>query len=797
MGRSLKKESKKSISCPSAKKARTRPRSQRKGKPKGFTSYSHCDSFSFLFTPPHQLCAGSDPGILSIYLDRLLYLASKKEILGFKDIYRSFCKSVGTSGFDIDSFTDKTYNYLSGFIDLFEDGDGVARALKLYFFQSFRVFFDAVCSFSRIHGCHIPDVRDYFILHVAGLLHPCLKYQTCVQWCRFMGHEELPENPHGFPTQILGFGFNLDVRRRLRDQEFQYSLFMGLKKALHPLSPYDLFKDLYTHKERMTSRPTAPSEDIELFPGVKLEGQRSRIMRYIGQLPKPESSSLLIKPFQISTNASFAFGRAEKGSYHELVLLLERVGLLPSHKYLFRPEHLIGVRESDKGFFMFERAYLDHGLDEILEAWKTLIALPELPYLHTNKRLPPFQREYELGWDRVARTTPYGIFEPSKVRMITKGDSLTRNFLDSLKDLLRFPLTKLSCFRPTCRTFDDEWVRQLDKANPSLKWVSGDYSAATDLANMEISRLVYSHYLGECGDKLIDLDLYRLGLRSLSSNRIEFGDYSIPLPGDRDDFRTLKAYKLKEFGESYLQTNGQLMGSVISFPILCLMNLFAYWTSCEIYFGIDLDLNTLLNIAPVLINGDDILFKSDNELYQIWKNQIKLYGFVPSKGKNLFTSEGCTINSRLYLYDKGELKKVDYFNHGLINGMRKGISIDRYDGTCIGETTDAEHYFRLRAYYDSKIRNYKTDREFLLYNRNLPIVPSLENLDLVCKQIRPPKGCIYDPNGKSSEFDPVMPSDLRWFVNPNNPFVISYNLPFHEVEDCLPDVSLFGSIRTG
>jgi len=63
--------------------------------------------------------------------------------------------------------------------------------------------------------------------------------------------------------------------------------------------------------------------------------------------------------------------------------------------------------------------------------------------------------------------------------------------------------------------------------------------------------------------------------------------------------------------ENAWQTNGQLMGSVLSFPYLCAANLICFMRAVTRVCGLrNLPVPSVKDL-PVLINGDDILFISD------------------------------------------------------------------------------------------------------------------------------------------------------------------------------------------
>jgi hypothetical protein len=53
----------------------------------------------------------------------------------------------------------------------------------------------------------------------------------------------------------------------------------------------------------------------------------------------------------------------------------------------------------------------------------------------------------------------------------------------------------------------------------------------------------------------------------------------------------------------------------------------------------------LIDLLPVLINGDDILFRTNAEFYSRWLSEIAKVGFVPSVGKNFKHPRFFTVNS--------------------------------------------------------------------------------------------------------------------------------------------------------
>ena len=113
------------------------------------------------------------------------------------------------------------------------------------------------------------------------------------------------------------------------------------------------------------------------------------------------------------------------------------------------------------------------------------------------------------------------------------------------------------------------------------------------------------------------------------------------------------------------------MGSTLSFPILCIINLCCYWAALEEYLGKQVSLQDL----PVLINGDDILFRCNKEFYSLWQDYITEVGFQLSLGKNYTHKSFFTINSIGYYHrvinGKDDICEIPYLNVGLLTGQSK------------------------------------------------------------------------------------------------------------------------------
>jgi hypothetical protein len=95
-----------------------------------------------------------------------------------------------------------------------------------------------------------------------------------------------------------------------------------------------------------------------------------------------------------------------------------------------------------------------------------------------------------------------------------------------------------------------------------------------------------------------------------------------------------------------------MMGSVLSFPLLCIMSLTTYICSLSDEIIEPLFRNKgfrwLRNLKSVGINGDDTVFKSNMNGVERWMESVNQIGGVVSRGKTLVNKEYFTINSELW-----------------------------------------------------------------------------------------------------------------------------------------------------
>jgi hypothetical protein len=258
------------------------------------------------------------------------------------------------------------------------------------------------------------------------------------------------------------------------------------------------------------------------------------------------------------------------------------------------------------------------------------------------------------------------IREPLKCRIITRGEFTCNGSWSDIQKAMWERLQDFPCFRLTKgHTLDGEDIIALSHATFLDKyengfWASGDYSAATDSIHRDVMRAALHGIKDPLLQNLMD--------RNLSQGIIT---YEHLLRGKRG---------LPFVPETFEQSRGQLMGSLFSFPILCLINLCTYLHARRSFPHLfkrqTSSLEEEIRTASVLVNGDDILFWAPHRrFYDVWEYGAKTAGFSLSVGKSYTSRHLALVNSRFY-ETKGPwpVGPVPYVNMGIIRGVKKGES---------------------------------------------------------------------------------------------------------------------------
>jgi len=282
------------------------------------------------------------------------------------------------------------------------------------------------------------------------------------------------------------------------------------------------------------------------------------------------------------------------------------------------------------------------------------------------------------------------ILEPLKVRLVSKGDPLTyaasmpmqKQMHSFLKRKPQFSLIGKPVEPANFEFLSQHRTSRLIANDPRCPgewvWNSGDYSAATDGLDIRFTKQIFETLLTKIDDS--DASIVQTWKQVL---RHVLYEQTLEYPGKPSQIR-------KDGLLPGRQQNGQLMGSTLSFPVLCIANLVCYWLALEDYIN---ELNyykwersTSKRKKPfqrrhlrfselaVLINGDDILFMMNKFLRTFWLRRIEEVGFKLSPGKSLEHEFLATVNSQQWRFlckDRlepatGVWDYIPYFTVGLL-----------------------------------------------------------------------------------------------------------------------------------
>jgi len=284
-----------------------------------------------------------------------------------------------------------------------------------------------------------------------------------------------------------------------------------------------------------------------------------------------------------------------------------------------------------------------------------------------------YYRLLRTAQEEVPNAVPLGLAEALKARVITKCPPALMTVMKPIQRAMWRTLEGHPCFRLVGRPIDEWYLQDRLGLSVPLKegegLLSGDYSDATN----ELASWVSEEIALEIARvwRLPDAEAVLL-LRSLTGFFIE------PPGGGR--------------GEP--QRNGQLMGSVTSFPILCIANAALCRHAMEIGEGRPYSLTTL----PGCFNGDDVALRMSARSRAVWKAVTSFAGLSESIGKTYFSPLFVEMNSRLFLMREqplpvlrktvadgpeelhdSHLEAVPFVNAGLMYGQKRSGRLSESD----------------------------------------------------------------------------------------------------------------------
>jgi len=248
-----------------------------------------------------------------------------------------------------------------------------------------------------------------------------------------------------------------------------------------------------------------------------------------------------------------------------------------------------------------------------------------------------------------ARCVIYAIREPLKVRLITAGTPDLYGACKPVQRAMWQALQRHLTFELTGSEVTETLLETVLNRCPEYSWwdmfCSGDFKASTNNIHADCTEVAVDAW---CGG---DIAMKNFVMSALGEQWL---------------------YADKKDENPVLQTYGQLMGSPLSFPILCVINAAIARMAYERSTGRSFKLKEL----PFLVNGDDFLARMDHKTYKWWDFLISEVGWEQSLGKSYFLSDYVQINSQTRkVYRQKDMyyfsRRIPFVNDGFLNQMKK------------------------------------------------------------------------------------------------------------------------------
>jgi len=470
----------------------------------------------------------------------------------------------------------------------------------------------------------------------------------------FMSHKlnnELPPCPfteQDWPHLLAGGSLGRFISKVMRSRQalgFAVGI-LYLKKGLPRPSAALCEQSKLATKKVLTTKQDLPISSL-----------RPRVRDYIRRITRSVFRSQITEkdlhhPYAPSIKANYVDSRSKFGTFGTLVDL----GLLSDEKIDLEGSSLSRLPES-----IFRDCLVADKSEEEIESedLRRYIVNPLLREKVASIYREAYNKCRTLAVEEVANVKLVSFAEALKVRTISKGPPLTYFTLKPVQKFLHNAMRRHRLFHllgePDVKPkFLQEVFSQSEGQFHSL-----DYKSATDLLDPEVSKWCVDEICDSVG---MPSDLRLLFHKALTGHMVE--------------------------GEQQLW--GQLMGSVVSFIVLCIVNAAVCWYSYEISVGRSVSLENL----PIIVNGDDGLVRASESFLSTWKEISSCIGLIPSVGKTYSHSTYCNINSTSFNYNEGVFELISYVNMGLVYGLGRSSTSsvgDIVDPTLSSATIGARH----------------------------------------------------------------------------------------------------------
>jgi len=517
------------------------------------------------------------------------------------------------------------------------------------------------------------------------------------RWQRIFFRDANPQRSTSFLSSIL-------LSKKGMPLPNEEDLAAGLEKTVKSLTSER------AQAPKKILRPWGDLGDVPIEGTLSIDSVKNELRRTVKEIfgGAEFTDEDRFKPFFPSTSANYINNRAGAGA----------VGVIAEN-----PELLKGLRVPG-GTLAIGKYGKHRGLTKSVEEGSGVedrrVGFPdeetreirgEEEYVYEDTQLKEnfktlMKRVNEKAMKEPATVVAVALAEALKIRTISKGPPLTYTALRPLWKFMHDQLRKLKTFSLIGTPDTEEII--LNILGKSLcdgyMFMSGDYKAATDNIHSWVSE-----HVAECiSDELkLSDDERELFIRALT----------------RHVFDTPEGPKE--------QKTGQLMGSIVSFPILCIINAAMCRWAMELA---ELKFKKLENCA-LGVNGDDCVLKSKLSVYSYWHDITSFVGLEESIGKTFQSKAFLNINSKTYLFNPDyhliecertgggtvhrecPYEEVMYVNMGTLTGQARSgvIKISDQDDPRATLATRAK---TLLQYCPEDLRD-RVMREFLTRNRKI------------------------------------------------------------------------------
>jgi hypothetical protein len=473
--------------------------------------------------------------------------------------------------------------------------------------------------------------------------------------------EPLPNVQDNPSTLLTGRGYRWINYFRLKDPDMFDSFITSVLRAktgmprpgreLLAAEEVSTFKDL-TNPETIQPRVVVPlkvsggTRDME----ITVDSFKFQLMRTVHDVfgGKTYSDDDRIRPFFPSTSANYINSRGGMGA----------VGVILRDGELLR-----GLKTASTLVDIEKEVHWSKRTGKRVVYRVNDYALRERFHRLYNRILSKAYHEKPVA-------VPLALPEALKVRVITKGPPYLYTALKPLQLFLWKCLQTHKTFELTGTPVTTKIVnRRMGKLRTGEFFCSADYKNATNEMMSWASETVVHAISNEIA---LPTEERKLFLKAMTRHVLEH----------------------PETGELKPQLHGQLMGSVVSFIVLCVVNAAICRTAIETSQGRVGQMS--LDDCRMLINGDDAVFRVNDIGYRNWERIAAFVGMKPSIGKVYLSKHFLNINSTTFNYREDGFEEVAFddskkpetvrFQHvksvnlGLMFGMkRSGGKTDAVD----------------------------------------------------------------------------------------------------------------------